>query len=124
MNETYLSFYLKYNRIHIFIDALREIGSPSRICFMIGENGSSLLMTPYTKRDFKSHLVSDEVYDGVTSMTVYSIKLCKIIAGIHGWDEDLSYRVPGRIYQRQAAVVFNLKEAEIVTRESWTATFY
>jgi len=91
---------------------------------MIGENGSSLLLTPYAKRDFKSHLVPEKVYDGEASMDICSFRLCKIIAGIHGWDENVSYRVPGVIYQKQAAVVFSLKEAEKVMRENWTATFY
>ena len=38
MNGTYLSFYLKANRIHVFVDALRLIGCTANICFMIGEN--------------------------------------------------------------------------------------
>ncbi|MCI6594004.1 MAG: hypothetical protein MSJ87_01955 [Firmicutes bacterium] len=47
--DTNISFYLKASRIHIFIDALRGLGSPSRICFMIDELGKILLITPYRK---------------------------------------------------------------------------
>ena len=86
MNETYISFYLRSNRIHVFTNALREIGEPSRICFMIGENGHSLLMVPYKKRDFRSHYVSRDVYNGCDSMEISSMKLCRIIAFIHKWD--------------------------------------
>ena len=41
MSETFLSFYLKANRIHVFVDALREIGQPTNICFMVGPDGKT-----------------------------------------------------------------------------------
>ena len=64
MAETHLSFYLKAYRIRIFIDALRGIGSPSRICIMLEENGKRLLIAPYTHKDFRSHRVPSKVYEG------------------------------------------------------------
>ena len=114
MNETYISFYLRYNRIHVFTNALREIGEPSRICFMIGENGHSLLMVPYKKRDFRSHYVPRDVYSGCDSMEINSMKLCRIIAFIHNWDVRKSYRVPGRIFPDEQVVIFNLDGASII----------
>ena len=114
MDETYISFYLRYNRIHVFTNALREIGEPSRICFMIGENGHSLLMVPYKKRDFRSHYVPRDVYNGCDSMEINSMKLCRIIAFIHNWDVRKSYRVPGRIFPDEQVVIFNLDRASII----------
>ena len=114
MNETYISFYLRSNRIHVFTNALREIGEPSRICFLIGENGHSLLMTPYRKRDFRSHHVPRDVYNGCDSMEISSMKLCRIIAYIHKWNLEHSYRVPGRIYQDKQVVIFDLDRADII----------
>ena len=80
MTETFLSFYLKANRIHVFVDALREIGCPVNICFMIGENGKTLILKPYPKKDFHSHRVPQDVYRGKKSMEVSSLRLCRIIA--------------------------------------------
>jgi len=111
MNETYISFYLRSNRIHVFTSALREIGEPSRICFLIGENGHSLLMVPYGKRDFRSHYVSKDVYAGCDSLEISSMKLCRIIAFIHKWDLRQSYRAPGRIFAEEQIVLFNLDRA-------------
>ena len=111
MNETYISFYLRSNRIHVFTSALREIGEPSRICFLIGENGHSLLMVPYGKRDFRSHYVSKDVYVGCDSLEISSMKLCRIIALIHKWDLRQSYRAPGRIFSEEQIVLFNLDRA-------------
>lgn len=117
MYETNISFYLKANRIHIFVDALRRLGSPARICFMIEENGETLLIAPYEKRDFKSHGVPKEVYSGTGAMEVSSMKLCRIIAGLHDWDTNRSYRVPGKVYSEKNVAIFNLKEAELIDRQ-------
>ena len=114
MNETYISFYLRSNRIHVFTNALREIGEPSRICFLIGENGHSLLMVPYRKRDCRSHHVPRDVYNGCDSMEISSMKLCRIIAFIHKWDIRLSYRVPGKIITDEQVVIFDLDRAAII----------
>ena len=114
MNETYITFYLRSNRIHVFTNALRETGEPSRICFLIGENGHSLLMVPYRKRDFRSHHVPRDVYNGCDSMEISSMKLCRIIAFIHKWDIRLSYRVPGKIITDEQVVIFDLDRAAII----------
>ena len=112
--ETNISFYLRANRIHIFVDALRGIGEPSRICFMIFENGESLLIAPYDKRDFKSHNVPKEVYTGTGVMEICSIKLCRIIASLHDWKLYQSYRVPGKVYESKKVAIFDLDKAEII----------
>ncbi len=114
MTETYLSFYLRYNRIHIFVDALRGIGCPKYICFMIQTDGNSLAVIPYDKKGFLSHRIPADDYDGVIGMEVCSMKLCQIISSLHRWDADCSYRVPGIVYEDQKAVIFDLLQAEII----------
>ena len=116
MYETFISFYLRANRIHIFVEALRELGKPSRICFMIAENGETLLVTPYGKRDFISHAVSRDVYSGTAAMEVSSYKLCHIIADLHNWNHSKSYRVPGKVFPEKKIAIFDLKKAEIIDR--------
>ena len=111
-----ISFYLKSKRVHVFIEALRGLGSPSRICFMLDKEGNSLLMLPYKKRDFKSHAVPKEVYNGCDCMEVNSLKLCKIIASLHGWDMDKSYRIPGMVYPEKRLAVFNLERAFLISK--------
>ena len=117
MADTNLSFYLKANRIHIFVDALRKIGSPRRICFMIEESGQTLLLAPYEKRDFKSHAVPAEVYKGTGCMEVSSKKLCQIIAQLHHWNAEHSYRVPGNINTEHQVLIFELTKAEVIEHE-------
>lgn len=114
MNETYISFYLKAYRIHVFVDALRGIGSPSRICFMISEDRRSLLLAPYKKRDLKSHNVPKDVYSGIGGMEISSMKLCRLIAELYSWNQSLSYRIPGQIYPEKKVVIFDLTRADII----------
>lgn len=115
--ETYISFYLRANRIHIFIDALRNIGEPKNICFMVNREKNSLLLAPYPKKDLKSHRVRSDVYHGYKSMEVSSKRLCMILMQMYNWDPDYSYRVPGIIYPTQKIVIFALNYAEKIEHE-------
>lgn len=114
MDETFLSFYLKTNRIHVFADALRKIGSPGNISFMVGENGKTLIVRAYPQKDFHSHRVPKDVYRGKKSMEVSSLRLCRIMAEMQYWDTTCSYRVPGVIFPRQGICVYYLDQAECI----------
>ncbi|ANU53983.1 hypothetical protein ADH66_00870 [Acutalibacter muris] len=114
MNGVYISFYLKANRIHIFVETLRSMDSPRRIRFLISEDGQVLLIHPYDKRGFTSHRIPQEVYDGKRSLEISSYKLCTILAELHGWDLRCSYRVPGRIAADARSVSFFLDKAEAI----------
>ena len=117
MADTYISFYLRANRLHVFVYALRQIGSPRRICFLVSKTGTSMVMVPHKKKDFISHAVPNDVYTGVDSLEICSKKLCEVIAGLHGWDLGNSYRVPGTIKEEQELVLFDLTRAEIIEKE-------
>ncbi len=113
MNDICLSFYLRANRIHVFAKALRGIGGLRRICFLIAADGRSLLMRTYENRDLKSHKVPKEVYEGGRSFEISSRKLCGILAELHRWDPERSYRAPGLILEGRRAVLFLLARAKI-----------
>lgn len=112
--KTYISFCLKSNRIRVFVKALKGIGSPQRICFMLSSDGQSLLLVPYEKRDLKSHGVPSQVYHGEGDFRIHSYKLCRLLAGQHHWDLNSSYRVPGWVYLDQRLAVFDLPSAKII----------
>lgn len=114
MDSTNISFYLRNNRIHIFVEALRGIGSPRYVYFLMGENGDSLVMAPYDKKDFYSHRVSPSVYDGKKSLELTSIRLCRLLAQMFNWDTDKSYRVPGVVIPKQQIAIFYLGKAVII----------
>jgi hypothetical protein len=123
VNDTYISFYLRANRVHIFVDALRSIGEPKNICFLIDKKGENLVLSPYPKKDFHSHRVSPHVYEGSRSMEVCSMKLCRLLAAAYKWNVDCSYRVPGIIIRQQKIVVFDLRKAEIIDRDDKPISF-
>lgn len=63
------------------------------------------------KKDFHSHRVPCDVYRGKKRMEVSSLRLCRIIADMHQWNVNYSYRVPGVIISRQRICVFYLDQA-------------
>ena len=115
MEKVYISFYLRANRIHIFVSALRKIGCPERICFLMDKDGDSLILSPYKKRDFRSHRVPKEIYQGNRSLEISSMKLCRLIAKIHHWDDSKSYRVQGKTNKELNAILFTLSEAVVIS---------
>ena len=83
---------------------------------MISSDGKSLLLAPYEKRDFKSHYISPQVYNGRKSFDIYSYKLCHILAAQYHWNLNRSYRIPGRIDIRQQVAIFDLAFAEMIDK--------
>lgn len=118
MDETHISFYLKAGRIHVFVNSLRAIDSPKRICFMIDKDGNNLLMKPYNKRDFRSHRVPAAVYKGQSSLEISSMRLCNLIAQMKGWTSVSSYRIPGNIIKANSLVIFDLNSAIKIENKS------
>lgn len=120
MSNYYISFYLKAYRIHIFVDALRAIGSPKRICFLIDNGMKHLAVIPYSTRDFKSHGVPDDVYNGSTGLEISSFPLCQLLSTKYKWNANQSYRISGKVNNYsmgQKVVVFDLESAEIINEK-------
>ena len=116
MDEVYVSFYLKTCRIRVFLEALRGIGCPRRVCFMISRNGRSLALSPYQKRDFKSHEVPDEVYRSGRPFEISSTRLCSALAALYSWDMTRSYRAHGELIRTRSLILFDLSKAERIER--------
>lgn len=115
--DVYISFYLKRNRLHLFTSTLRRIGSPSFICFMMDTEGHFLILSPYHRKDYHSHRVPAEVYQGKKSLELSSYGLCKVLAKRKGWEPNKSYRIPGRIIKSQNIAVFEYEQAKMISED-------
>ena len=111
-NETYISFYLNSSRIHIFRKAIKEIGNPKFIRFLVKEDGKSMIMEAYIKKDFQSHRVPQIRDNANWKMEVTSIALCSLLKNRLNWEDNKSYRIPGKTYSGQHLAVFDLSAAE------------
>lgn len=115
---TYISFYLRYNRIHIFCKALRDVGKPEYVRLLINADHMRLVMQSYHKKDFRSFRVPKAIYNHQQgeneSMELHSRAFCLLLAGKLGWDTARSYRVPGIIYGSQKLVCFDLNQAALI----------
>lgn len=110
-NDTYLSFYLSTSRLHIFSKTIIEIGNPKFICFLVKEDGQSMIMEAYHKKDFQSHRVPKRA-EGKWEMEVRSLPLCGLLKNRLNWEDGKSYRIPGKTYPKQRLAVFDLSAAE------------
>lgn len=112
-NETYLSFYLATYRIHIFSKAIIEIGNPKFIRFLVKEDGQSMIMEAYHKKDFQSHRVPKRT-EAKWEMEIRSYPLCRLLTNKLNWEEGKSYRIPGKTYPGQRLAVFDLSAAMLI----------
>ena len=112
--ETFISFYIYSCRIHVFRKTIDEIGDPKYIRFLVRDEGPSLIMEAYHKKDFQSHRVSPKG-SAKHGMEISSMPLCMLLKNRLGWDPDKSYRVPGKTYPSQHMAVFDLSAAKEIS---------
>ena len=115
-SDTYLSFYLQKPRIHVHSKTIIDIGSPKYIRFLVKEDGSSMIMEAYHKKDFHSHRVPKRT-NKKWEMEVFSLALCSLLKNKLNWEAGKSYRVPGKTYLNQRLAVFDLSSAEQIKTE-------
>ena len=87
---------------------MRAIGEPPFIRFLINSDGTSMIMEPYSKREFQSMRVPKAVYNKTGKMEFRSTPFCRLLSHRLGWEPMNSYRVPGRILMKQGVVLFDL----------------
>lgn len=115
--QSYISFYLRSNVIRVFVSAIRKIGQPRFIRFMINTETMQLVMTPADRKDFQSFRVPNGVLNpGVKrqKMAIHSQKFCQMLSKRLGWDENCSYRVPGMVFPGQRIARYDLSKAVVI----------
>lgn len=110
---TYVSFYLKDGKIHVYADAIRSLGTPYFIRFLLSQDGSSMIMEPYHKKEFQSIRVKK---DSISGKLYFRCRpLCSLLEHTRGWNHSQSYRIPGRLIQKQRIVLFDLTQATAIS---------
>lgn len=119
--NTYISFYLRYNTVHVFVNAVREIGRPKFVRFLVNGNEMMMVMQPHYRKEIVSFRVPDSIlmnsYGTHDAFQIHSKAFCQVLSGKMGWDSSCSYRIPGKIYPKQQIVRFDLKQAELIQRD-------
>ena len=115
-NDTYISFYLRKPRVHIHSKVISDIGHPKFIRFLVKEDGSSIIVEAYHKKDFQSHRVPERT-NKKWEMEVYSLALCTLLKNKLNWNAGKSYRIPGKTYPKQHLAVFDLGSAALMSQD-------
>lgn len=113
-NTTYISFYLKDGKVHVFADAIRSLGTPNYIRFLLGRDGSSMIMEPYHKKEFQSIRVKKDNEQIHHKLCFRCKPFCKLLENTFGWASLYSYRVPGRLILSQRIILFDLTQAAAI----------
>lgn len=115
-DRTFISFYLRYNTMHVFYRAVREIGKPAFVKFLISGDDMKMVMQPHDKKEFVSFRVPQAIYHPQyhthKCFQIRSKAFCELLASRLEWDSTRSYRIPGTIYPNQQLVLFDLSAAE------------
>lgn len=109
---TYVSFYLKDGKIHVYTDAIRSLDTPDFIRFQLNQDGSSMIMEPYHKKEFQSIRIKKDIISG--KLYFRCKPLCSLLEHTRGWNHSQSYRIPGRLIQKQRIVLFDLTQAAAI----------
>lgn len=109
-----ISFYLRGGTIHIHRSTIRALGSPSFIRFLISEDGATLLVQAYHKKDFQSFRVPAVLNDEIGRVQIHSKGLCAVFIKQFGWNSDSSYRIPGKPIPTQGVAAFDLTRADVI----------
>ena len=111
-NITYLSFYFGSNTIHVFQSAVKSIGNPDFIRFRISGDKRQMVMEPYDKKELTSFRVPKK--KELNKMQVRGKRFCAMVIAEMGWDASVSYRIPGKVYEQQSIVLFDLENAVMI----------
>jgi len=117
-NKTYVSFYLKDGMINVYTDAIRFLGEPNYIRFLLNCDGSSMIMQAYHKKEFQSIRVPKNAARTWTQTRFCSAAMCRLMKYALGWEPDKSYRVPGKYIPAQKIVVFDMTKATIINNQN------
>lgn len=117
-DTTYISFYNKTGEIRIFKRAIRAIGKPSFIRFLLHQEKRMLLIEPYEKISFTSFRMPKNFEDDNGRFDVYSKAFTRLISRAMGWDSQRSYRIKGEIDENKKTIIFDLSKAEIITEDN------
>lgn len=113
---TYVSFYLKDGKIHVYADAIRSLGTPDFIRFLLNQDGSSMIMEPYHKKEFQSIRVKK---DNISGKLYFRCRpLCSLLEHTRGWNHSQSYCIPGRLFHNQRIVLFDLTQAAAISSQN------
>ncbi len=110
---THMSFYLAHHTFRVFTDAVRRIGCPGYVRFLMNPGELRMAMESHDKKELTSFKVPHNLFTDTkdTSMRIHSKRFCQLLADKIGWDMTKSYRVPGEIFPRQQVVIFDLSQA-------------
>lgn len=109
---TNIAIYGRKPCVRIYKESIRAIGVPKFIRFRINADATQLLLEPYDRITLTSFRLPKNFDDEDTKVEIYSTALVRGLCQRLGWSESSSRRVPGKVYEKQGIIIFDLTQAE------------
>ena len=74
-NKTYVSFYLKDGVAHVYAEAIRFLGQPNYIRFLLNGDGTSMIMEPYDISAIKEQIERKRLWFKETYPEFYELEV-------------------------------------------------
>lgn len=113
-DKTYLTVGVKPYYLRVFRNALKVIGTPPYVRFLIEPETSRMAMIAHDRKELTSFRVPPRIKESGNKndcVKVFSHVLCKALYRQFEWDTSKTYRIPGKIIRTQRVVVYDLSEA-------------
>lgn len=113
-DDTYMTIHMNPYYIRVFRNALKAVGMPRYVRFLMEPDSARMAMTAYGRKEFTSFKVPNgAMVHGSKSgcVKIFSHVLCKSIYRQFGWDPTRTYHIPGKLFPEQKTVVYNLSDA-------------
>jgi len=108
---------LKKNRIRIHKSTLHLLGDPEYIQFLVNPSDQSIVIRNSIKNDFLAHHIRWEIIGGKQCCDFYSYFLLKSLRDVnYEWEDKRSYRIYGKIHEKERLAMFPMKESFDIDR--------
>ena len=116
-NKIGISFSLERGRVLIHRSALRSIGMPSNIRFLLNTGAKKVAVQACEAIDRDSFTVPN--LDEMGSYEICSMNFINVLYRLAGWKKEKSYRIYGNVFAKNRLVEYDLSDATEITDEEF-----
>ena len=116
-NKIGISFSLERGRVLIHRSALRSIGMPSNIRFLLNTGAKKVAVQVCEAIDRDSFTVPN--LEDTGSYEICSMNFINVLYRLAGWKKEKSYRIYGNVFAKNRLVEYDLSDATEITDEEF-----
>jgi len=106
---------MRKKRIRIHKQTLHMLGDPKFVQLLVNPSAQAIAIRCSTAKDYHAHRVQWQLLSDNQCCEIYSKYLVETIStAVMYLDSMHTYRIPGKLYEKEQLACFNLKDAACV----------